>query len=221
MSLRRPAKDQPESFEFNSSSLEAAKAIVAKYPEGKQQSAVMALLYIAQKQNNNWIPLAAMKYIAKFLDMPYIKVYEVATFYTMYNLAPVGKYFVQVCTTTPCMIRGANQLVEACKEKISENECELSNDKSCSWMEVECLGACVNAPMMQINDDYYEDLDKTYTRANYEGIARIKADFDLKKFPFDEQNLKMELTQPYGVEYNEGGNYPKPFITTFQARKDV
>ena len=163
MSLRRPAKDQPESFEFNASSLEAANVIVAKYPEGKQQSAVMALLYIAQKQNNNWIPLAAMKYIAKFLDMPYIKVYEVATFYTMYNLAPVGKYFVQVCTTTPCMIRGANQLVEACKEKISENECELSNDKSCSWMEVECLGACVNAPMIQINDDYYEDLDKEKT----------------------------------------------------------
>ena len=120
MSLRKPAKDQPESFEFNSSSLEAAKSIVSKYPEGKQQSAVMALLYIAQKQNNNWIPLAAMKYIAKFLEMPYIKVYEVATFYTMYNLSPVGKYFVQVCTTTPCMIRGANKLVEACKEKISE-----------------------------------------------------------------------------------------------------
>jgi len=124
MSLRRPAKDQPENFEFNSSSLEAAKAMVARYPKGKQQSAVMALLYIAQKQNNNWIPLAAMKYIAKFLDMPYIKVYEVATFYTMYNLSPVGNFFVQVCTTTPCMIRGANKLVEACKEKISNNEPE-------------------------------------------------------------------------------------------------
>ena len=120
MSLRRPAKDQPQTFEFNSSSLEAANTIVSKYPSGKQQSAVMALLYIAQKQNNNWIPLAAMKCIAKFLDMPYIKVYEVATFYTMYNLSPVGKYFVQVCTTTPCMIRGANQLVEACKEKTLE-----------------------------------------------------------------------------------------------------
>ena len=159
MSLRRPSKDQPENFEFNNSSLEAANTIIAKYPKGKQQSAVMALLYIAQRQNNNWIPLAAMKYIAKFLNMPYIKVYEVATFYTMYNLSPVGKYFVQVCTTTPCMIRGANQLVEACKEKISENESELSVDKSCSWMEVECLGACVNAPMMQINEDYYEDLN--------------------------------------------------------------
>ena len=163
MSLKRPAKDQPENFEFNSSSLEAAKVMVAKYPKGKHQSAVMALLYIAQRQNDNWIPLAAMKYIAKFLDMPYIKVYEVATFYSMYNLAPVGKYFIQVCTTTPCMIRGATKIVEACKEKISEKESELSMNKTCSWMEVECLGACVNAPMMQINDDYYEDLDKEKT----------------------------------------------------------
>ena len=163
MSLKKPAKDQPEKFEFNSSSLEEAKTIIAKYPEGKQQSAVMALLYIAQRQNDNWIPLAAMKYIAKFLDMPYIKVYEVATFYSMYNLSPVGKHFIQVCTTTPCMIRGAYKLVEACKEKISKNENELSKDKNCSWIEVECLGACVNAPMMQINDDYYEDLDKEKT----------------------------------------------------------
>ena len=163
MSLRRPAKNQPENFKFNANSLDEANKIVSKYPKGKQQSAVMALLYIAQKQNDNWIPLAAMKYIAKFLNMPYIKVYEVATFYTMYNLSPVGKFHIQVCTTTPCMIRGANKLVEACKEKISANEAELSEDKSCSWMEVECLGACVNAPMMQINDDYFEDLNKEKT----------------------------------------------------------
>ena len=172
MSLRRPAKNQPENFEFSSSSLKEAKNIIAKYPEGKQQSAVMALLYIAQRQNDNWIPLAAMKYIAKFLDMPYIKVYEVATFYSMYNLSPVGKYFIQVCTTTPCMIRGANKLVEACKEKISENESELSKDKICSWMEVECLGACVNAPMMQINDNYYEDLDKEKTLKILESLLK-------------------------------------------------
>ena len=163
MSLKRPAKNQPKNFEFNTASLEEAKNIIAKYPKGKQQSSVMALLYIAQRQNDNWIPLAAMKYIAKFLDMPYIKVYEVATFYSMYNLSPVGKYFVQVCTTTPCMIRGANKLVDACKDKISKNENELSKNNICSWMEVECLGACVNAPMMQINDDYYEDLDKEKT----------------------------------------------------------
>ena len=174
MSLRKPSKEQPKNFEFSSTSMEAAKKIIEKYPKGKQHSAVMPSLYIAQKQNSNWIPLAAMKYIGKFLDMPYIKVYEVATFYTMYNLAPVGKNFIQVCTTTPCMLRGAYKIVEACKEKISENEAELSLDKSCSWIEVECLGACVNAPMMQINDDYYEDLDKEKTLEILEKILSGK-----------------------------------------------
>jgi len=163
MSLRKVSKEQPKSFEFNSDSFKAAKKTISNYPDGKMQSAVMELLFIAQRQNDNWIPLAAIKYIGKFLEMPYIKVYEVATFYTMYNLAPVGNFFIQVCTTTPCMIRGAYKLVEACKEKISEKENELSKDKNCSWMEVECLGACVNAPMMQINDDYFEDLDKEKT----------------------------------------------------------
>ena len=160
MTLRRISKEQPENFEFTKESLDEANKIIAKYPNGKQQSAVMALLYIAQKQHDNWIPLSAMKYIGKLLDMPYVKVYEVATFYTMYNLSPVGKHFVQVCTTTPCMIRGAYKIVEACKEKISENENEFVKEKNCSWMEVECLGACINAPMMQINENYYEDLDK-------------------------------------------------------------
>ena len=160
MTLRKISKSQPENFEFTKESLEEANNIIQKYPAGREQSAVMSLLYIAQKQNDNWIPLSAMKYIAKILKMPYIKVYEVATFYTMYNLTPVGANFVQVCTTTPCMIRGAGKIVEACKEKISENENELSKDKNCSWMEVECLGACINAPMMQINENYYEDLDK-------------------------------------------------------------
>ena len=160
MSLKKISKDQPEKFEFTSKNIEVAKKIIQNYPEGKQQSAVMALLYMAQKQNNNWIPLSAMKYIAKFLEMPYIKVYEVATFYSMYNLAPVGKYFIQVCTTTPCMIRGAYNLVDVCKRKISNKENNLSENGECSWVEVECLGACINAPMMQINDDYYEDLDK-------------------------------------------------------------
>ena len=172
MSVKKIHKEQPETFKFNGKSMEAANKIVSNYPNGKQQSAVMALLYIAQRQNDNWIPLQAMKYIAKFLGMPYIKVYEVATFYSMYNLSPVGKYFFQVCTTTPCMIRGANKLVEACKEKISDKENELSNDKSCSWMEVECLGACVYAPMMQINDNYYEDLDKEKTIEIFDKILK-------------------------------------------------
>ncbi len=159
MSMKKISKEQPNTFEFNKKNLETAKKVISNYPEDRQQSAVMSLLYLAQRQNDNWIPLIAMKYIAKFLDIPYIKVYEVATFYTMYNLAPVGKYFFQVCTTTPCMIRGAYKLVDVCKKKISENESQISKDGKSSWMEVECLGACVNAPMLQINDDYFEDLD--------------------------------------------------------------
>ena len=115
---------------------------------------------MVQKQNDNWIPLSAIKYVGGLLEIPYIKVYEVATFYSMFNLSPVGKYFVQVCTTTPCMIRGAKKIVDICKKHISVNQHELSNNKLCSWTEVECLGACVNAPMMQINEDYFEDLDE-------------------------------------------------------------
>ena len=159
MSLKKISKDQPEKFEFNLQNLEAAKRILSNYPKGKEKSAVMALLYIAQRQNNNWIPLSAIKYIAKFLNMPYIKVYEVATFYSMYNLSPVGNFHVQICTTTPCMIRGAYKIVDVCKKKISEKENVLSENGNCSWTEVECLGACISAPMMQINNDYYEDLD--------------------------------------------------------------
>tara|TARA_B100000941_G_scaffold237735_1_gene180783 strand:+ start:252 stop:860 length:609 start_codon:yes stop_codon:yes gene_type:complete len=160
MSLKKISKDQPENFEFNDRNFELAKKMINNYPEGKQQSAVMSLLYLAQRQNNNWIPLVAMKYIAKFLNMPYIKVYEVATFYSMYNLSPVGQFFYQVCTTTPCMLRGAYKLVDVCKKKISSKENEISSDGNSSWMEVECLGACINAPMIQINDEYYEDLDE-------------------------------------------------------------
>ena len=160
MSIKKISKEQPNTFEFNSENIGIAKKIISKYPSGKAKSAVMGLLYLAQRQNNNWIPLVAMKYIAKFLKIPYIKVYEIATFYSMYNLSPVGKYFIQICTTTPCMIRDAYELVKVCKEKISKNQNDLSKDNLCSWTEVECLGACVNGPMIQINDDYYEDLDK-------------------------------------------------------------
>ena len=160
MSIKKISKNQPKNFEFSKENLIESQKEIKKYPKDRKSSAVMAMLYLVQKQNDNWIPLAAIKYVATLLNMPYIKVYEVATFYSMFNLSPVGKYFVQVCTTTPCMIRGAHKLVEACKEKISEKENELSENKSCSWMEVECLGACVNAPMMQINEDYFEDLNK-------------------------------------------------------------
>ena len=159
--MKQISQEQPNSFSFTENNLIKANNILKNYPEDRKTSAVMPLLYLAQNQNNNWIPLASIKFIAKFLGMSYIKVYEVATFYSMYNLSPVGKYFVQVCTTTPCLIRGADKIVKSCKRNISNNENELSKNKLCSWTQVECLGACVNAPIIQINEDYYEDLDES------------------------------------------------------------
>tara|TARA_Y100000817_G_C16576712_1_gene420055 strand:- start:21 stop:629 length:609 start_codon:yes stop_codon:yes gene_type:complete len=174
MSIKKISKEQPENFEFSKRNLEIAEKILTNYPKNKKESAVMALLYLAQRQNDNWIPLAAMKKIAKFLEMPYIKVFEVATFYTMYNLTPVGKYFIQICTTTPCMIRGAYELVDICKKKISDKQNNLSQNQICSWTEVECLGACVNAPMIQINDDYFEDLNTESMKKIIDQILKEK-----------------------------------------------
>ena len=174
MSLKKVYDKQPSNFEFNKKNLEEIKIILKRYPEKNKKSAVMPLLYLAQKQNHNWIPLVAMKHIATLLSMPYISVYEIATFYSMYNLAPVGKHFIQVCTTTPCLIRGADKIVKLCKEKISPNENEISKKGDCSWVEVECLGACVSAPMIQINDDYYEDLDEKNTTEILESLINDK-----------------------------------------------
>ena len=202
MSLKKISKDQPDNFKFNQKNLKTAEKIISNYPKGKQQSAVMALLYIAQRQNDNWIPLSAMKYIAKILDMPYIKVYEVATFYSMFNLTPVGKYFVQVCTTTPCMIRGAKKITDVCKKYISEEQNKLSENKICSWTEVECLGACVNAPMMQINQDYFEDLDES------------KAEEIIQKL------LKDEFSEP-GSARNRKNNAPETGKTTLMEIKNA
>ena len=174
MSIKKVHDNQPQNFIFSNENLKKAEEILKRYPKKNKKSAVMPFLYLAQKQNDNWIPLAAMKYIAKLLSIPYISVYEVATFYTMYNLSPVGKHFVQVCTTTPCLIRGADKIVKLCKEKISPNENEVSNKSNCSWMEVECLGACVSAPMIQINDNYYEDLDEKSTAEILDSIINDK-----------------------------------------------
>tara|TARA_Y100000590_G_scaffold336804_1_gene383554 strand:+ start:489 stop:1094 length:606 start_codon:yes stop_codon:yes gene_type:complete len=170
MSIKKVHDIQPDSFSFTEQNLSAAKSILNKYPENRKKSAVMPLLYLAQRQNQNWIPLAAIKYVAKYLSMPYIKVYEIATFYSMYNLSPVGKYFVQVCTTSPCLLRGADKITKVCKNKISPNQNEISKNGKCSWTEVECLGACVNAPMIQINNDYYEDLDENSTTKIIESL---------------------------------------------------
>ena len=163
MSLKKISKIQPESFEFNKENLILAENEIKKYPKERKGSAILALLYLVQRQNNNWIPLTAIRYVAKLLNVPYIQVYEVSTFYSMFNLSPVGKYFIQVCTTTPCMIRGAKEIVNICKKNISQNQNELSKNKLCSWIEVECLGACVNSPIIQVNQDYFEDLNESKT----------------------------------------------------------
>lgn len=163
MSVREPAQDQPKDFEFSKENQKKVDEIIAKYPEGRQQSAVMPLLDIAQRQNENWVSVPAMNKIADILGMPYIKVYEVASFYTMYNLKPVGKHLIQVCRTTPCWLRGADDLTNTCKKKLGVDIGGTSDDGEFTLVEVECLGACVNAPMVQINDDYYEDLTPKQT----------------------------------------------------------
>ena len=174
MSTKKISKIQPESFKFSEDNLLKAQNEINKYPNGRKASAVLALLFLVQKQNDNWIPLAAIKYVAKFLGISYMQVYEVCTFYSMFNLSPVGKYFIQICTTTPCMIRGSNKIVDVCKKHISEDQHNLSKNKLCSWTEVECLGACVNAPMMQVNDDYFEDLDANKTEEIIQSLLKDK-----------------------------------------------
>ena len=161
MSVRRPAPPdvQPKEFSFDKGNLDWANAQVKKYPEGRQASAIIPLLWRAQEQTGGWLPETAVRYVADFLGMAHIRALEVATFYTMFNLSPVGKFHVQLCGTTPCRLRGADALEKICKKRFGE-QMEVTEDGKFSWVEVECLGACVNAPMVQINADYYEDLDK-------------------------------------------------------------
>ncbi len=158
MSIRRLADKQPESFAFTPDNAAWAKKEIAKYPEGRQASAVIALLWRAQKQNSYWLSRPAIEVVGNMLDMPYIRVLEVATFYTMFNLAPVGRFHVQLCGTTPCMLCGAGAIKQVCHDKIGDPG-QRTVDGVYSWVEVECLGACCNAPMVQINNDYYEDLN--------------------------------------------------------------
>ncbi|HEU5048315.1 MAG TPA: NADH-quinone oxidoreductase subunit NuoE [Rickettsiales bacterium] len=150
--------EQPTEFAFTPENLEQARKIIARYPEGRQASAVMPLLTLAQKQHANWIPKVAMDVIAEMLDMAPMRVYEVATFYTMYNLAPVGKHMVELCTTTPCWLRGSDAIVKACEKHLGIKVGETTPDKQFTLKEAECLGACVNAPMAQVGDHFYEDL---------------------------------------------------------------
>jgi len=155
----RIASDQPDSFAFSKANKAEIKRIIAKYPKGRQASAVMPLLDLAQRQHENWIPMKAIELIAIQLDMAEIRVLEVATFYTMFNLKPVGKYFLQACTTTPCWLRGSDEMMRAIKDRYQISSGQTSACGRFSLLEVECLGACVNAPILQVNDDFYEDLD--------------------------------------------------------------
>ena len=194
MASRRPAKNQPASFQWSDANKAWCEAQKKKYPADRQASCVIPFLWRGQKQEG-WISIPMMEEIARELSMPYIRVYEVATFYTMFNLAPVGKFHVQLCGTTPCMLRGAHELREVCKKVIGE-ENHVSDDGKFSWLEVECLGACCNAPMVQIstneNDHYYEDL----TPAIFETLlADLRDGKDVK---IGTQNPKRNTSDPEG-----------------------
>ena len=162
--------NQPETFEFDAGNLELADSFIAKFPEGWQASAVMPILDLAQRQSGGWLPKAAMDTVARMLDMPPIQVYEVATFYTMYNLKPVGKHHVQVCTNLPCWLQGSDAVTGACRKVLGIDFGMTTENGMFTLSEVECLGACVNAPMMQIGDDYYEDLDSDSTEEILEAL---------------------------------------------------
>lgn len=184
---------QPASFEFNKTYAKMVPEIIARYPKGKQKSAMMPLLDLAQRQvaddgakanppYGGWVPRAAMDHIAQILDVPKVKVYEVASFYSMYYTAPVGKYLVQVCTTTPCMLCGSDNIVKACKDHMGIDVGETTADGLFTLVEVECLGACVNAPMVQINDDYFEDLTPASTKEIITSLAQgLKASIGSQK----------------------------------------
>ena len=150
--------EQPASFAFDAANAEQARKIIARYPAGRQASAVLPLLEMAQRQAGGWLPRAAMDHVAGVLEMAPIRVYEVATFYSMFNLKPVGKFHVQLCRTTPCWLRGSDALRKVCETKLGVGLKQVTEDGLFSVSEVECLGACCNAPMVQINDDFYEDL---------------------------------------------------------------
>jgi NADH-quinone oxidoreductase subunit E len=190
MSVRRLAEKQPPSFAFTAENLEWAKARMAKYPPGRQQSAVIPILWRAQEQSGGWLPQKAIEATAELLGMAKIRVLEVATFYTMFNLSPVGRFHVQFCGTTPCLLRGADALKKLLHQMIG-HENEVTADGVFSWTEVECLGACVNAPMVQINADYYEDL----TPAT---LTRILNDLAAGRQPKSGPQIDRQSSAPVG-----------------------
>lgn len=192
MAPRRLAEGavQPKDFSFSPDNLAWAKKQLAKYPDGRQASAVIPLLWKAQEQAGGWVPEAAIRHVADFLGMAYIRVLEIATFYTMFNLAPVGRHHVQLCGTTPCRLRGAEKLIDVCEKRIG-HQFDVTPDGALSWVEVECLGACVNAPMAQINYDFYEDLTP-------ESFAKILDDLAAGKKVKPGPQIDRQLSAPVG-----------------------
>ena len=192
MAVRRLAEPhlQPKEFSFSTENLAWAKKQIAKYPEGRQQSAVIPLFWRAQEQAGGWLPQKAIEHVADVLGMANIRVLEVATFYTMFNLAPVGKFHVQMCGTTPCRLRGADALLDICNRRIG-HQYEVTADGKFSWVEVECLGACVNAPMAQINYDYYEDLTP-------ESFEKILDEMAAGRTPKPGPQVDRQLSAPIG-----------------------
>ncbi len=182
---------QAEVFEFSAENKALAEKIVAKYPEGRQASAVMPLLDLAQKQNGGWLNVPAIEAVARYLDMPYIRAYEVATFYTMYHLEPQGKHVVEICTTTPCWLRNSAEVERACRDVLGVDYGETSADGLFSMHEVECLGACVNAPMVSIDREYYEDLD-------YDSMKRILEAFKRGEKPKSGPQIERQTSAPVG-----------------------
>jgi NADH-quinone oxidoreductase subunit E len=211
MSVRRLADEQPTSFEFTPENRAWAEREIAKYPPGRQASAVLALLWRAQKQNDYWLPRAAIEQVAAMLDMPNIRVLEVATFYTMFNLAPVGRHYVQVCGTTPCMLSGSGDIKAVCRKRIGA-EGHVSADGLFSWIEVECLGACCNAPMVQINDDYYEDLTQENFTKLLDDLAAgrpVKKGSQIGRVSSEPVGGLTALASLYGVD-GHGAQNPPP-----------
>ena len=165
---------QPNNFSFNTENLSKANKIIKMYPPNFKESSIMPLLSLAQSQNKGWLPKKAIEYVSEFISVPEIKILEIATFYSMYNLSPVGKYHIEVCTTTPCMLRGSDSMLNLCKKKLGIELGEVSKDKNFSLGKVECLGACVNAPVVKINDDYFEDLNSQTLNKLIETITKNK-----------------------------------------------
>lgn len=170
--VNTPENNESTPFDFTPENMKVVDQIIKKYPKGYQKAATIPLLDLAQRQNGGWLPLAAMNKVAKIVNVPPIEVYEVASFYTMFNRQPIGKHHVQVCTTTPCMLRGAYEILDECKKVLGIKVGETSSDKMFTLGEVECAGACVNAPVMSVGDDYYEDLTPETTRSILEAFKK-------------------------------------------------